>query len=83
MHIVYDKVIDTSVLFARKNGSKMKLKTIAFQLLQVKRSLFREPSKWENTVLRRIAELPLIFSDLGSKFNKINSWIKKCTYSDS
>ena len=33
MNIFYDRVIDTSVLFARKNGSKMKLKTIALQLL--------------------------------------------------
>ena len=40
MHIIYDKVIDTSVLFARKNGSKMKLKTIAYQLLQVSNNLF-------------------------------------------
>ena len=35
MKLIYDKVIDTSVLFARKNGSKMKLRTIAYQILNV------------------------------------------------
>lgn len=35
MKFMHDKVIDTSVLYARKNGSKMKLKTLAFNILRV------------------------------------------------
>lgn len=36
MKFIHDKAIDTSVLYARKNGSKMKLKTLAFNILHVK-----------------------------------------------
>ena len=35
MKIIHQNVIDTSILFARKNGSKMKLKTLAYQILNV------------------------------------------------
>lgn len=35
MKFIHNKVIDTSVLFARKNGSKMKLKTLAYNILKV------------------------------------------------
>lgn len=35
MKFLHEKVIDTSVLFARKNGSKMKLKTLAYNILNV------------------------------------------------
>lgn len=35
MKLIHERVIDTSVLYARKNGSKMKLKTLAYQILNV------------------------------------------------
>lgn len=43
--MIHEKVIDTSVLFARKNGSKMKLKTLAFNILKVQISLYRDKFK--------------------------------------
>ena len=36
MRLIHERVIDTSVLFLRRNGSKMKLKTLAFQILKKK-----------------------------------------------
>ena len=55
MHVVYDKVIDTSVLFARKNGSKMKLKTIALNLLNVDYFIIKEIySSWKTLFRRRL-----------------------------
>lgn len=35
MKLLHERVIDTSVLYARRNGSKMKLKTLAYQILNV------------------------------------------------
>lgn len=45
MRMIHEKVIDTSILFARKNGSKMKLKTLAFNILKVLLSLYRDKFK--------------------------------------
>lgn len=39
MKFYHSKVIDTSVLFRRKNGSKMKLKNLADKILNVKNNL--------------------------------------------
>jgi len=36
MKFYHPKVVDTSVLFRRKNGSKMKLKNLADKILNVK-----------------------------------------------
>jgi len=35
MKLIYDKVIDSSVLFMRKNGTKLKLKSLADKILKV------------------------------------------------
>lgn len=45
MRMIHEKVIDTSILFARKNGSKMKLKTLAFNILKVLLFLYRDKFK--------------------------------------
>ena len=34
MKVIHERVIDTSVLFMRRNGSKIKLKTLANQILK-------------------------------------------------
>jgi hypothetical protein len=42
MQFYHKKVVDTSVLFKRKNGSKMKLKNLADKILKVIISLKSE-----------------------------------------
>lgn len=60
MKMIHEKVIDTSILFARKNGSKMKLKTLAFNILKVLLSLYRDKFKWTHIALKKIAKQLLI-----------------------
>jgi DNA polymerase III epsilon subunit-like protein len=41
MKFIHNKVIDTSVLFKRKNGTKMKLKFLADKILKVRLILIK------------------------------------------
>lgn len=54
MKFMHGKVIDTSVLYARKNGSKMKLKTLAFNILKVSNLFYSEtnPSRFSLFIIR-------------------------------
>jgi hypothetical protein len=58
MKLIHENVIDTSVLFARKNGSKLKLKTLAFQLLDVLVGQLSDKSRSPPTAPLRTARQP-------------------------
>ena len=55
MKMMHLKVIDTSILYARKNGSKMKLKTLAYNILKVfSFSYIENYSSWLTLFLIRL-----------------------------
>jgi hypothetical protein len=53
MEYYHPKVVDTSVLFIRKNGSKMKLKNLADKLLNVILCFNSEKNPVWNTLFER------------------------------
>lgn len=58
MKLIHHKVIDSSVLYMRKNGSKLKLKNLADKILNVIIHKFSVKFKMENMILWRTV-LPL------------------------
>jgi hypothetical protein len=55
MKLVHSRVIDSSVLYMRKNGTKLKLKNLADKILNVMIVSFSEESNTDSTILSRIA----------------------------
>jgi len=54
MKFIYDRIIDTSIMFMRKNGTKLKLKALADMILKVNYLLLREKFKSNSMILSRI-----------------------------
>jgi hypothetical protein len=64
MKLIHNKVIDSSVLYMRKNGSKLKLKNLADKILKVKAVLFREKFNPDSMIPLKIVLPPYTSSEL-------------------
>ena len=54
MKLIHRKVIDSSVLFMAKSGTKSKLKSLAHRILNVTIKIFREKYRLENMIHNKI-----------------------------
>lgn len=55
MKLIHNKVIDSSVLYMRKNGSKFKLKNLAERILNVTLHSLRERYKMDRMIRLKTA----------------------------